>query len=82
MMYLMVDWASPRRDLIIAMVGSTIIPITDEVGVDYVVIDMARLDEDERARLRGIGGDCVRFLVTLGEDVTVVETSRVLGDRK
>lgn len=76
MMYLLVDWASPRRDLILDVIGSTIIPITDEVGVDYVVIDMARLDKDEQARLRGIGGDCVRYVVTLGEDVTVVETSR------
>lgn len=75
MMYLLVDYASPRRDLILKMFGSTIIPITG-VCVDSAEIDMARLDEDERARLRGVGGDCVRFLVALGDDVTVVETAK------
>lgn len=77
MMYLMVDWDSPRRDLILQMVGSTIIPIMDNVGLDEVEVDVARLPAYERERLLGVGGEGVRYVVALGDDVTIVETSKV-----
>lgn len=75
-MYLLLDWDSPRRELILQVVGSTIIPIRN-VDLDEAEVDVARLPEYERERLLGVGGDGVRYVVALGDDVTVVETSKV-----
>ena len=71
--FLMVFDSSPRSETICRLFGTSIVPVMDIDPVGATV-DVARLREDVRANLAGMGGRVVTFVIALGDDCVIVES--------
>lgn len=67
-----IDKWSARFGAITRLFGTAVVPVLHP-SADSVEVDVARLDEDTRARLCGLGGRVVTFVIALGDDCTLYE---------
>lgn len=71
-LWLVIDKTSPRLDTVADLFGTASVPILHP-SADSVEVDVARLDGATQARLCGLGGRVVTFVIALGDDCKLYE---------